>query len=205
VSLKVELQRGTAPLHPLAVVPLFFGDFDQRRPGLCLLHGSRRHAPWFFEYRTTGHGQATGDIISCSGPAEEFCRRQHTLKLDGVTLKSFTPWRACATSCTLAKTEGDAGVDYCLENPCGAVTSVKSSSRQLCPGSESPPLTIDAPELATPGTHQLSWAVRRSRAAAACAFLSRTTPLATDSLRRGGFVERTLHRSRNRSRLPSRR
>jgi hypothetical protein len=159
VSLKVELSRGAAPHHPLAVVPLFYGDLTSADPVSASFTVPTGTSDGFFEYRTTGHGQAAGDLIACNGPAEEFCRRQHTLTLDGVTLKSFTPWRACAASCTLAKTEGDAGVDYCVENPCGAVASVKASRANWCPGSESPPLTIDAPELATPGAHDVSWQV----------------------------------------------
>jgi hypothetical protein len=159
VSLKVELSRGAAPHHPLAVVPLFYGDLTTADPVSASFTVPAGTSDGFFEYRTTGHGQAAGDLIACNGPAEEFCRRQHTLTLDGAPLKSFTPWRACAASCTLAKTEGDAGVDYCVENPCGAVASVKAARANWCPGSESPPLTIDAPELATPGAHDVSWQV----------------------------------------------
>jgi hypothetical protein len=159
VSLKVQLSPGAAPRHPLAVVPLFYGDLTSADPVSASFTVPAGTSDGFFEYRTTGHGQAAGDLTSCSGPAEEFCRRQHTITLDGAPLKIFTPWKACAASCTLAKTEGDAGVDYCIENPCGAVASVKAARANWCPGSESPPITIDAPELATPGPHQVSWQV----------------------------------------------
>jgi len=159
VSAKVVLTPGAAPLHPLAVMPLFYGDMTSADPmsaSFTVPEGTRQG---FFEYRTTGHGQAAGSLTSCSGPAEEFCRRQHTLTLDGATLQTFTPWKSCVASCTLAKTEGDAGVDYCVENPCGAVASVKASRANWCPGSESPPVVIAAPELATAGDHQVSWQV----------------------------------------------
>src|SRR5450631_86326 len=159
VSLKVELTRGAAPRHPLAVMPLFYGDLTSADPVSASFTVPEGTSDGFFEYRTTGHGQAAGDLTSCSGPAEEFCRRQHTLTLDGRTLKTFTPWRTCAAGCTLAKTEGDAGVDYCTENPCGAVASVKAPRANWCPGSESPPITIDTPELATAGDHRVSWQV----------------------------------------------
>ena len=161
VSVKVELSRGAAPRHPLAIVPLFYGDLTSADPVSASFTVPAGTSDGFFEYRTTGHGQAAGDLTSCSGPAEEFCRRQHTLTLDGATLKTFTPWKTCAASCTLAKTEGDAGVDYCTENPCGAVASVKAPRANWCPGSESPPITIDAPELATAGPHQVSWQVSK--------------------------------------------
>jgi hypothetical protein len=159
VSAKVVLTPGPAPLHPLAVIPLFFGDLTSADPVMSSFTVPSGTSKGFFEYRTTGHGQAAGDLTSCSGPAEEFCRRQHTISLDGQTLKTFTPWKTCTALCTLAKTEGDAGVDYCVENPCGAVASVKASRANWCPGSESAPIVIDAPELANAGDHQVSWQV----------------------------------------------
>ena len=159
VSLNLALVKGTPPQHPLAVIPLFYDDMttvDSASASFATPAGTRTA---YVEYRTTGHGQAGGDPLECSGPAEEFCRRQHTIQLDGTTLKTFVPWRTCSTACTLANTDGDAGRQYCEENPWGDIASVRASRANWCPGSESPPIVLDAPELAVPGTHELSWQV----------------------------------------------
>ncbi len=156
VSLKVQLKRGAAPAQPLAVLPLFYGDLTtatELSASFTVPEGTTRG---YLEYRTTGHGAAAGGAFSCSGPAEEFCKRQHTIKLDGTTVKSFTPWKSCATQCTPGTSQGDPGFAYCEENPCGAIASVKAPRANWCPGTETDPVTIDAPELATPGPHDVS-------------------------------------------------
>jgi Peptide-N-glycosidase F, C terminal len=158
VSLRLELVSGMAPQHALAVVPLFYGDMltaDSASASFTTPPGTRTA---YLEYRTTGHGQAAGDLLDCSGPAEEFCRRTHTVQLDGVTLETFRPWRTCSDACTLV-TDSDAGLQYCAENPCGDIASVKAPRANWCPGSETPPIVLNAPELAAPGTHELSWQV----------------------------------------------
>ena len=158
VSVKLVLVSGAPELHPLAVVPLFYGDLtttDSQSASFSAPPGTRSA---FLEYRTTGHGQAAGDALECSGPAEEFCRRQHTVELDGATLKTFTPWRTCTDSCTLVS-DTDAGLTYCAQNPCGDIASVKAPRANWCPGSETPPIVLDAPELAAPGPHEVAWQV----------------------------------------------
>ena len=159
VSLKVELTRGAPEQHPLAVIPLYYGDLTTADPTSATFTTPAGTTHAYIEYRTTGHGQATGSPFECSGPAEEFCSREHTIQLDGTTLQTFTPWRKCTSECTLMTTEGDAGFDYCAQNPCGAIASVRAPRANWCPGTESPPLVLDAPELATPGTHEVSWQV----------------------------------------------
>lgn len=158
LSVELTLISGAAPQNPLAVVPLFYGEVTTADA----LHASFTTPPGtrsaYLEYRTTGHGQATGDA-SCSGPAEEFCRRSHTLELDGAVLETFTPWRTCADHCTLATSEGDAGFSYCEQNPCGDIASVKAPRANWCPGSESLPIVVADPVLAVPGVHDLSWQV----------------------------------------------
>jgi hypothetical protein len=159
LSLELALVTGAPALHPLAVVPLFYGDMttvDSASASFTTPVGTRSA---YIEYRTTGHGQAAGSALDCSGPAEEFCRRLHTIQLDGTTLKTFTPWQSCSAACTLVSTGGDAGMQYCEQNPCGDIASVKASRANWCPGSESPPITIDSPALAAPGTHELSWQI----------------------------------------------
>jgi hypothetical protein len=159
VSLRLELVRGPAAERPLAVVPLFYGDVTTSDPLSATFTIPEGTTHGYLEYRSTGHGQAPGTIFQCSGPAEEFCSREHTIQLDGATLKTFTPWRTCASACTLLTNDADAGFDYCAENPCGAIASVKASRANWCPGSETLPLVLDAPELATPGVHEVSWQV----------------------------------------------
>ena len=110
------------------------------------------------ESRVTGHGGGTGGL-GCIGPAEEFCRRDHTVSIDGVVLEMFEPRRDdCATLCTLTH-YGDpsAGFDYCLENPTGTIASVQAPRANWCPGSITPPKVWEPPELAQPGPHTLSW------------------------------------------------
>lgn len=159
LTLTLALASGTPAQHPLAVIPLFYGDLTsttKRASATFTTPAGTRSA--YLEYRTTGHGQAAGDIFECNGPAEEFCRRQHTVQLDGAALQAFTPWRTCTDACTLV-TAGDAGLAYCAENPCGDVSSVKAPRANWCPGSDSPPIVLDAPELATAGSHDLSWQI----------------------------------------------
>ncbi|MEO7037576.1 MAG: peptide-N-glycosidase F-related protein [Polyangiaceae bacterium] len=159
VTLKVALKKGPALAPPLAVIPLFYGDLSTMNEVSTSFTVPKGTTRGYLEYRTTGHGGAAGNVFACSGPAEEFCKRQHTIKLDGVTIKSFTPWVTCASHCTLAKSGGDAGFDYCEENPCGAVESVKAPRANWCPGAETAPVTIDTPGLATPGVHDVSFHV----------------------------------------------
>ena len=159
ISVRVELVRGPLVQHPLAVVPLFYGDLSSAEPMTASFTVPKGTRQGFLEYRTTGHGQGNGDFFQCKGPAEEFCSRQHTIQIDGEVIKSFTPWRSCLSACTLVTTDTDAGFDYCAENPCGAIASVKAPRANWCPGSESAPLVLDAAELATPGAHDVSWQV----------------------------------------------
>jgi hypothetical protein len=49
------------------------------------------------------------------------------------------------------------GYDYCLENPCGNMDSVRAPRANWCPGSPTPPFSW-TPALA-PGAHQLTYAV----------------------------------------------
>jgi hypothetical protein len=159
ISVRVEIVRGPAEQHPLAIVPLFYGDLSSAEPMTASFTVPKGTLHGFLEYRSTGHGQGKGDIFQCKGPAEEFCSRQHTIELDGEVLKTFTPWRSCSNACTLVTTDTDAGFDYCSENPCGAIDSVRAPRANWCPGTESGPLVLDAAGLATPGTHDVSWQV----------------------------------------------
>jgi hypothetical protein len=119
------------------------------------------------EYRTSGHGQGPQDA-RCIGPAEEFCDRRQQLFVDGAQVEDIEPWRTdCATLCTMVHQPPiqnggvlSAGLDYCQENPCGALSSVRASRANWCPGSMTPPYSWDdIPALASPGPHTLSFQV----------------------------------------------
>ena len=111
------------------------------------------------EYRVTGHGGSSSP--SCLGPAEEFCIRNHDLYVDGDLVQSLIPWRDdCDTLCTLAhQGPSSGGFDYCVENPCGAIPSVKAPRANWCPGSVTPPIVVNSPNLLTPGNHDFGWKI----------------------------------------------
>jgi hypothetical protein len=71
------------------------------------------------------------------------------------------PWRDdCDTLCTLAHQDNaNGGFDYCKENPCGAIASVKAPRANWCPGSETPPFSWDLPGLRSEGKHGFRWQI----------------------------------------------
>ncbi len=159
VSARVELKPGRAPRQVLGVIPLYDGS-----------HGAESPAPIDFvvpegtthtrlEYRATGHG-GVYPSPGCSQPGEEFCPRDHRVFADGEQFQRFQPWRNdCAQLCTRSTyTAGGGSLEYCAENPCGAIQSVEAPRAGWCPGSVTPPLTWERPEF-TPGEHQFSWTV----------------------------------------------
>lgn len=163
VTADIHVEPGTAPRNVLAVVPLFNG--SQATTGdssLITFELPAGTVATQFEYRATGHGGGTADA-DCIGPAEEFCRRVHTLKFDGVAQAPFTPWRDdCQTLCTQATYTWPGGgtMTYCLQNPCGAISSVKAPRANWCPGSMTPPFSyLEA--WRTPGPHTLQWNISK--------------------------------------------
>ncbi|MGK3991026.1 peptide-N-glycosidase F-related protein [Sorangium sp. So ce136] len=159
VSATIEAVPGPAPRKVLAVIPLFNGSQTSAdKPGPLSVRVPEGTVRSRLEYRATGHGG--GEIeTGCIGPAEEFCRRTHRILVDGAEIERIRPWRDdCEELCTLTHYgPADAGFDYCLENPCGAIESVRAPRANWCPGSESPPFAWDADELRAPGEHTLEW------------------------------------------------
>ena len=161
VSVRVELTPGVPPRQVLAVVPLVY-DSDTKggtpRPFPFTLPAATTSAR--VEYLATGHGGGKGDS-DCIGPAEEFCGRTHTLRADGTAILTDKElWRDdCEKLCTT--TQGGPFGSYCKENPCGAPQSVAAPRANWCPGSQTPPLALDAVPFATPGPHTFELAVNK--------------------------------------------
>lgn len=154
VTARIELTPGDAPRKVLAVVPVVY-DSDtkgvtERALSFALPQGTTSTR---IEYLATGHGGTDASTDKdCIGPAEEFCKRTHTLTVDGTTLVDKQAlWRTdCKNLCTV--TDGGPFGAYCLENPCGAQQSVKASRANWCPGSETAPLVMEPDALAA-GDH----------------------------------------------------
>ncbi len=161
VSAHIDFVPGPAPRKVLAVVPLFYGDQTMTASpapiGFTVPEDAKSGR---LEWRATGHGGAQQGS-GCIGPAEEFCHRKQTLVVDGTKVEDFDPWRTnCKDNCTVAhQGPADAGFDYCEQNPCGDMGSVKASRANWCPGTETPPFVSTAAPFATPGDHQLSWTI----------------------------------------------
>jgi len=162
VSAHLDVTPGPAPRKVLAVLPLLDTNARAASPGALIdftLPQGTTSAK--LEYRATGHGGATpAPTSNCIGPAEEFCRRTHTLGADGAFLTAFDPWRTdCNTLCTLTTFTWPSGssFQYCLENPCGAIQSVRAPRANWCPGSMTPPLVEEPQAWASPGAHSFSY------------------------------------------------
>jgi hypothetical protein len=157
VDAEVVLVPG-APARPLlAFVPLINHSlgFGAEVPPIPFEVPEGTAEAWI-EYRTTGHG---GGAIgaSCIGPAEEFCRRFHTIFVDETPLQVWEPWRTdCASYCTRVQGER---FEYCGENPCGSIQSVEASRANWCPGAITPPEVLRSRTLLQPGPHTFRYEV----------------------------------------------
>lgn len=160
VSAWLDRELGTPPRRVLAVIPLAYGSETTATPLPIAFDAPEGASSARIDYRVTGHG---GGPIGphCIGPAEEFCRRTHSLYVDQELVDEFEPWRTdCAKLCTLEHYESTLlNLDYCAENPCGATSSVRASRANWCPGSVTDTHTVEASALATPGPHEFSWSI----------------------------------------------
>src|SRR5690606_33011124 len=154
VSAKIEATPGKAPRQVLAVIPLYNGSHGANMPPAATFQVPQGTVSNRVEYRATGHG-GVYPSPGCTQPGEEFCRRDHRISADGTQFERFVPWRAdCKELCTRA-TYGN--LEYCAENPCGAIQSVEASRAGWCPGSVSPAFTWERPEFNVAGSHDFSW------------------------------------------------
>jgi hypothetical protein len=160
VSAWLERELGTPPRRVLAVIPLAYGSETTPSSDPIPFEVPEGASSGRIDYRVTGHGGGMSGK-NCIGPAEEFCRRTHTLLVDQETVDEFTPWRTdCASLCTMAHYESSLlSIDYCAQNPCGAMSSVRASRANWCPGSVPSTHVLDAVVLGTPGSHEFSWAI----------------------------------------------
>jgi hypothetical protein len=158
VSATIELVPGTPPRNVIAAVPLYAGVLNSGDPAPVVSFEVPAGATaGRIEYRTSGHGQGAPGL-GCFGPAEEFCNHPHQISVDGAPIKTLRAWRNDCSS--LCSTVHGPRFDYCLENPCGAPTSVVAPRANWCPGSMTPPFFWeDIPALGAPGSHTLSFSV----------------------------------------------
>jgi hypothetical protein len=161
VSASIDATPGPPPRKVLAVVPIFNGSQDTpESPAPIAFQVPEGTIAGRLEYRATGHGGGQSGH-GCIGPAEEFCHRTHTLSIDGAPIAEVDPWRTdCDDLCTITHYgPADGGFDYCQENPCGSIQSVKAPRANWCPGSETPPFTWEAEAPTSPGPHTFSWGI----------------------------------------------
>lgn len=163
VSAHLDVTPGPAPRNVLSVQSLIYTSVMSTQSGQptslpFTLPPNTTGAT--IEYRVSGHGGATDNTGDCIGPADEFCKRTHTLTMDGQPLGAKVPWRAdCQKLCTQVVNDAGAGPSgkYCAENPCGSIASVQAPRANWCPGSETPPLVYN-PTLA-PGDHTFGFSI----------------------------------------------
>jgi hypothetical protein len=157
-SAELLLWRGTAPRRVLAVLPLVLGDQAMAEAAPVTFEVPEGAGSARIDYRVTGHGGAFSP--GCLGPAEEFCQRTHELRLDGELLQELTPWRDCSDNCTLTDNRSGYGpAQYCAQNPCADPNSARAPRANWCPGTGTPPIAIEAPELQVAGEHELTRSV----------------------------------------------
>lgn len=157
VTAEVIVQDGPAPRNVLAVTPLFNGNFtfeSELTPIDFVVPEGVTEAR--IDYRTTGHGGGAGDR-SCIGPAEEFCRRSHSIDLDGSPVWFFEPWiDSCEYMCDLISVGRQ---QVCEQNPCGSIASVRAPRANWCPGDITPPELVTDDILTEPGEHSFAFFV----------------------------------------------
>ena len=156
-SVTLETWAGAAPRRVLAVLPVVFEAQTEPDSAPVTFEAPSGAGSALLEYRATGHGGVNVFNASCRGPAEEFCRRDHELLLDGEVLAQLEPWRDdCDALCTVTQNDGNSGPQsYCAENPCGDQNSVRAPRANWCPGSATPPFVIEHAALAQAGKHEL--------------------------------------------------
>ncbi len=159
LSVKLDVVPGPAPRKVLAAIPLYAADYGADTPPpvlpFTLPEGTTKTS---LSYVVSGHGGASDPSKACIGPAEEFCKRNHHILVDGAEITTFAPWRSdCTTFCTVTTNEGQGPAKYCAENPCGAIQSVNAPRANWCPGDLVKPFVGPLPIKA--GEHEFGFVV----------------------------------------------
>ena len=159
VSAFLDVVPSETPNRILSVQPLFnhnHTDKMARQSATFTIPEGAKTA--YLLYRVTGHGGGTADA-ACIGHADEFCQRTHKLYLNDQLAHEWIPWRKdCAKLCTLQKR---GTMEYCAENPCGSIQSVRAPRANWCPGSVTPPYVhlIPADIVQKAGSHQFDYEI----------------------------------------------
>jgi hypothetical protein len=158
ISAHLEVVPGDAPRNVVTAIPLFN---RSQGPGASVNAAFDVPAGVTaarLEYRATGHGGAAANTALCIGPADEFCKRTHHVLVDSAEAQTMVPWRNdCQNNCTIAHYgAAGAGFDYCAQNPCGNINSVKAPRANWCPGTVTPPVILDPLPFHVEGPHQFN-------------------------------------------------
>ena len=160
LTVKLDVVPGKPPREVLAAVPLYAGEVSVDNPpppvSFTLPEGTTKTA---FSYRVSGHGGASDPSVDCIGPAEEFCKREHTVRMDGVELFKGNAWRDdCTDFCTVVKGfANNPNQSYCMENPCGAIQSVNAPRANWCPSAVVHP--FEGPTKLAAGEHEFTFEI----------------------------------------------
>lgn len=155
VTAKLDATPGLPPRKVLAAIPLVFRmDTMAGQPAIPFTFpaGTTKGS---IEYRATGHGGGAADA-DCTGPAEEFCERSHTVFVDDVQVDAFDLWVDCEHMCDMTSTA------WCAQNPCGLDTSVRAARANWCPGAVTPPKVLSSAW--GPGDHSFRYDINKIEA-----------------------------------------
>jgi hypothetical protein len=148
ISASLEITKGPAPRRVLAMTQLWNGpikaDTGTLELPFTVPDGTRSAS---LHYLTSGHGTAPADA-GCTGHADEFCKREHKLALDGTPLALLVPWRDdCGQTCTPIERIFPDGERYtaCAENPQRAIANARYPRANWCPAERVEPIELEIP------------------------------------------------------------
>ena len=162
ITARIEVVPGPAPREVLDVISIFDGTFgheDEKLGATFTVPDGATEVR--LDYVTSGHGGGEADA-DCIGHADEFCKREHKVFIDDQEVSTFTPWRDnCTELCTPQTHTWPSGssFEYCEENPCGNMDSVRAPRANWCPGDAVPPIAGPITSIAPPGEHEFSFSV----------------------------------------------
>jgi hypothetical protein len=110
-------------------------------------------------------------VSDCPYLSDEYCQREQVIRIDGVEVARFTPWRDCSGTCDLQSYDSPGGgapeTQYCLQNPMtDSAEGMTRARSNWCPSQGVVPTEIPLPELSA-GEHTLEIEVSRIPAGSA--------------------------------------